>query len=205
MVHVAAAVLLSAAVPLALATNATLSLTDPRTAHRALQRGNRFFDPVLSSSRSSSPPTTAASSPSERFPGSGSAAPIHHQVPMRDGVVLNTLVFLPPLHLPGRRVGTVMIRTPYGAAEEGWAAALLFQADLAHPVAVVLQDDRGTGPNATDPGFPRELSPAARQTCVRCCQWQRHGAVSDRVETRSVCGCRLRGDSCRWPLPVSEF
>lgn len=60
------------------------------------------------------------------------------QLPMRDGTPLNTVVYTPTLP-PGARVGTIIIRTPYGTATQEPLCAALAQVGWACAVA----DERG--------------------------------------------------------------
>jgi hypothetical protein len=83
------------------------------------------------------------------------------QIKMRDGTLLNTIVFFPLLekHPPKKPVGTVLYRTPYNASSLALAYNVSTEVEpfVVDPgMAVVLQDVRGCGP-AYVPG--RALSP----------------------------------------------
>lgn len=63
-------------------------------------------------------------------------------LPARDGTALHTRVFLPATLAPGQRVGTVLIRTPYGVDAAG-SAGDLAAGYAGYGWAAVAQDERG--------------------------------------------------------------
>jgi predicted acyl esterase len=63
-------------------------------------------------------------------------------LPTRDGTALHTRVFLPATLAPGQRVGTVLLRTPYGVDAAG-SAGDLAAGYAAYGWAAVAQDERG--------------------------------------------------------------
>jgi len=63
-------------------------------------------------------------------------------LPARDGVLLHTRFFLPAALAPGQRVGTVLIRTPYGVDAAG-SAGELAAGYAGYGWAAVAQDERG--------------------------------------------------------------
>ena len=89
------------------------------------------------------------------------APALTEQVRMRDGTLLNTIVYFPLLakHAPKTPVGTVLYRTPYNASSLALAYNVSTEVEpfVVDPgMAVVLQDVRGCGPKSV-PG--QSLSP----------------------------------------------
>src|SRR2546429_1578390 len=113
-------------------------MTSPNVVGRVLRKS--FLVPTLIivfSLGSFSPAFSQQAAPTTPTATSQTAQPIEEMAPMRDGIKLSTIVYLPEGKGPWP---VVLIRTPYGKANQ----ARLYSGWTKYGFALVAQDCRGT-------------------------------------------------------------